>query len=129
MLDAVGFELGRLLFFACCASLDPALTTRADRWLCLDISAPLNTQIECVLFLCACGQDEHKRPCIFEGTLGRPSNPKSRGLAAYHHLLRVPTLLLLDSLLMSSPAPHRAGLRVRDDLRLTWAQKPKDSVF
>ena len=48
------------------------------------------------------GQDEHKRPCIFEGTLGRPSNPKSRGLAAYHHLLRVPTLKLLDSLLMTA---------------------------
>ena len=48
------------------------------------------------------GQDEHKRPCIFEGTLGRPSNPKSRGLAAYLLLLRVPTLELLDSLLISA---------------------------
>ena len=48
------------------------------------------------------GQDDLNGPCIFEGALGRPSKPRSRGLAAYHHLLRVPTLLLLDSLLMSA---------------------------
>ena len=58
------------------------------------------------------GQDEHKRPCIFEGTLGRPSNPKSRGLAAYLLLLRVPTLELLDSLLMTALL-HTAQASVR----------------
>ena len=68
MLDAVGFELGRLLFFACCASLEPALTTRADRWLCLDIFAPLNTQIERELRDLRCHVD-HYSGRIFEGAL------------------------------------------------------------
>ena len=42
--------IGRLLFFAFCASMDPTLTARSDDSLCLEISAPLNTQIERVLF-------------------------------------------------------------------------------
>ena len=58
------------------------------------------------------GQDEHKRPCIFEGKLGRPSNPKSRGLAASLLLLLVPTLKLLDSLLMTALL-HTAQASVR----------------
>ena len=71
VLDAVGFELGRLLFFACCTSLEPALTTRADLWLCLDISAPLNTLDMRELRDLRCHAD-HYSGAYFEGALERP---------------------------------------------------------
>ena len=113
----VGFELGRLLFFACCASLDPALTTRADRWLCLDISAPLNTQIECVLFLCAWSRRTpttlHLRR--YARTAFKPQKPRPRSLptpppCAYPRTAGFSAHLC--------PPARRAGLRVRDDLRV-----------
>ena len=45
---------------------------------------------------------DHYSGCIFEGALEQPPIPRGRGLAAYLLLLRVPTLKLLDSLLMSA---------------------------
>ena len=45
---------------------------------------------------------DHLCDRLFEGALGRPSKPRSRGLAAYLLLLRVPTLKLHDSLLISA---------------------------
>ena len=68
MLNAVGFELDRLLFFACCASMDPTLTARSDDSLCLEISAPLNTQVERELWDLRCHAD-HYSGRIFEGAL------------------------------------------------------------
>ena len=53
----------------------------------------------------------------FEGALGRPSNPGSRGLAAHHHHLRVPDHRWRAALLHDGPPLRGAGLRVRGSLR------------
>ena len=45
---------------------------------------------------------DHRCGTNFEGALGRPSNPGSRGLVAHQHLLRVPYLRLA-----CCPAPGR----------------------
>ena len=97
--------------------MDPTLTARSDDSLCLEISAPLNTQIERVLFgfevSCRPVQRLSFRRCArmtFKAQKPRPRSfptpppcayPQTAGFSAH-----------------DSPAPHRAGLRARDDLRL-----------
>ena len=113
----MGFELGRLLFFACCASLDPALTTRADRWLCLDISAPLNTldyaRVKGFEVACRPLQRLNFRRCA--RTTSNSQRPRPRSLPTPPPCAYPQTAGFSAH---DSPAPHRAGLRVRDDLRL-----------
>ena len=55
---------------------------------------------------------DHYSGCIFEGALEQPPIPRGRGLAAYLLLLLVPTLKLLDSLLMTALL-HTAQASVR----------------